>query len=147
MPGSYVVEASAMTQASPAQASSAILSAAGLVQWFKGAHDAVAEEGFPAVGGRMRWKVRWMGMDSDFSSTVVSNELPRRLVLAVKTPSGESLITNSFEPVGQGARYTKRVEVQGAGWVMRRLMGTFLPRSVRNEVQAAARIADNARTP
>ena len=61
--------------------------------------------------------------------------------MRVKTPSGESLVTHSFEPAGKGTRYTKRVEVEG-GWMLRLLMSSFLRRSVRQEVEAACQMAD-----
>lgn len=140
----YVAEASAVTKASPAQAASVILSPESLPKWFKGAHSAVAEAGFPDVGGRLRWKVRWLGMSSDFGGTVVRNDLPSRLVMRVKTPSGESDIIHSFTKDGKGTRYTKRVEVQDAGPVLRLLLASFLRRSVRDEVAAGARVADEA---
>ena len=144
MAQAYVTESSAVTKASPAKAAQVILSPEGLPKWFKGAHGVVAEKGFPEVGGRMRWKLKWMGMDSDFAATVVTNDLPARLVLRVKTPSGESMITNSFDAVGKGTRYTKRVEVQDAGPLLRLLMASFLPRSVRVEVERACKVADDA---
>jgi uncharacterized protein YndB with AHSA1/START domain len=89
----------------------------------------------------LSWKLKWGGTASTFRARVTSNDLPRRLVMRVKTPSGESDVTHSFETEGKGTRYTKRVEVEG-GWFLRAMMSLFLSRSVQQEVDAAAKLAD-----
>ncbi|HUR25650.1 MAG TPA: SRPBCC family protein [Candidatus Thermoplasmatota archaeon] len=140
----YVVEASAVTKAPLDVAARAITDPANLPKWFKGACDVEADGGYPAVGGTMQFKVKWGGMKSNFAATVKENALPGKLVQRVKTPSGTSDITHTFTAWNGGTRYTKRVEVEDASWLLRLLMGSFLPRSVRNEVAAAARVADDA---
>ena len=138
----YVAEASARTKAPLEAASRAIVDAHSYPKWFKGAHDVVVE-GYPAVGGLLTWKIRWARTSSTFQGRVVENDLPRRLVMRVKTPSGESDVIQSFERDGQGTRYTKRVEVEG-GWFKRFLMSLFLQRSVKEEAEAACRMADES---
>lgn len=140
----YIVEASAITSAPLEVASRAITDPANLGKWFKGACDVETEGHYPEVGGTLRFKVKWAGMKSRFAATVQENSLPGRIVQRVKTPSGESDITHRFEATKDGTRYTKRVEVQDAGWLMRVLLKSFLPRSVRQEVEAAARLADGS---
>lgn len=136
----YVAESSATTSAPLEKASRAITDPANYPKWFKGARKVVAE-GYPAVGGVLSWTVGWGSKAWAFRGTVVENGLPRRLVMRVRTPSGESDITHSFEQDGAGTRYTKRVEFHGT-WVQKLLMRSFLPHSVRHEVQAAAKMAD-----
>jgi hypothetical protein len=139
----YVVEASAVTKAPLAVASRVITDPVNYPKWFKGARNVVAA-GYPAVGGELSWNVGWGGSDRwSFRAKVIANELPNRLVMRVKTPSGESDVIHSFLPEGQGTRYTKRVEFEGS-WHHRALVRLFLPRSVRNEVQAAACLADES---
>ena len=144
MARTYVVEASAVTRAPLEAASRAITDPANLPRWFKGACDVEAEAGYPAVGGTLRFKVKWAGMKSRFTATVKENALPRRLIQRVKTPSGESDITHTFTVTKGGTRYTKRVDVRDAGWLTRAILKSFLARSVRHEVNAAARLADDA---
>ena len=144
MAKSYVVEASAVTKAPLEVASRAITDPANLPKWFKGACEVETEGGYPAVGGTVRFKVKWGGMKSRFAATAKENSLPRKLVQRVKTPSGESDIVHTFTSTKGGTRYTKRVEVQDAGWALRLMMKSFLPRSVRHEVEAAARLADES---
>ena len=136
----FIAEASATTKTPLAKASAAIMDPANYPKWFKGAHD-MESDGYPAVGGVLTWKIAWMGSASTFVARVTENALPRRLVARVKTPSGESDITHTFEATADGTRYTKRVVVEG-GVALRLLMALFLRRSVRQEVEAAARMAD-----
>ena len=139
-----MVEASAVTKAPLAVASRVITDPANLPRWFKGACDVETDGGYPAVGGTMRFKLKWGATKSAFAATVTEDALPRKLVQRVKTPSGVSDITHTFAGEAGGTRYTKHVEVQDAGWLLRLLMKSFLPRSVRNEVKAAAALADEA---
>lgn len=136
----FIAEASATTKAPLAKASAAIIDPANYPKWFKGAH-AMRPDGYPKEGGVLSWKIAWMGTASTFVARVTENALPRRLVARVKTPSGESDITHTFEATPDGTRYTKRVVVEG-GVMLRFLMSLFLRRSVRQEVEAAARMAD-----
>ena len=143
MARAYVVEASAVTQASVHQASRAITDPQNLPRWFEGASGVEASKGFPAEGGVLRWTVRWGGRTWEFGGKVVANELPRRLAIQVATRRSRGLTEHFFEPEGAGTRYTKRVTSQGS-WL--ELLGArlFMPRSVRREVKAAARVADES---
>jgi uncharacterized protein YndB with AHSA1/START domain len=136
----YVVEASAVTRAPPAVASRAITDPQNLPRWFEGAHD-VQAKGFPAAGGTLRWTVRWGGSTWEFGGKVVENDLPRRLVVRVATRRSRGLTIHLFEPEGSGTRYTKRVESEGT-WLELLAARAFMGRSVRREVKAAARLAD-----
>lgn len=140
----YVVEASAVSTAPLDVASRAITDPVNLPQWFKGACDVQADDGYPTVGKTVRFKVKWGGMKSAFAATVKENALPHKLVQRVKTPSGTSDITHTFTVAPEGTRYTKRVDVQDAGPLLRLLLKSFLARSVHQEVEAAAKLADDA---
>lgn len=110
-----------------------------LPKWFKGAHDVQVANGYPAVGGTMEWAVgkgdRWR-----FRATVVTDARPGSLVTRVRTPSGESIITQRFDAVAGGTRYRKTVEFSG-GALSRLFVGFFLPGAVRREVERAAALA------
>ena len=138
----YVVEASAVTRAPLEVASRAITDPANLPRWFNGARD-VEAKGYPAVGGVLRWTVDWGRRSWDFGGKVVENDLPRRLVVRVATRRSRGLTIHLFEPTAEGTRYTKRVESEGS-WL--ELLGArmFMGPSVRREVKAAARLADEA---
>ncbi len=140
----YVSAASASTRAPLDVVSRVITDPVNLPRWFKGACDVQADDGYPTVGKTVRFKVKWGGMKSDFAATVKENALPHKLVQRVKTPSGTSEITHRFTTAPEGTRYTKRVDVQDAGPLLRFMMKSFLPRSVRQEVEAAAKLADEA---
>jgi uncharacterized protein YndB with AHSA1/START domain len=135
-----VVEASAWTRAAPEAASRAITAPENLPRWFKGAHD-VEAEGYPAVGGVLRWRVAWGRRTWRFGGKVIENDLPRRLVVRVATQRSRGLTIHRFEPEGTGTRYTKRVESEG-NWLDLALSQLFLRPSVRREVAAAVRLAD-----
>jgi uncharacterized protein YndB with AHSA1/START domain len=140
MAKSYCVEASALTRAPLEVASRAITDPANLPRWFKGARD-VEANGYPAVGGLLRWTVDWGTRSWQFGGKVVENDLPRRLVVRVATRRSRGLTIHRFEPVGQGTRYTKRVESEGT-WFELLAARMFMGPSVRREVKAAARLAD-----
>lgn len=137
----YVVEASATTKAGVHQAARVITDPANLPQWFEGASDVEADHGFPAAGGRLRWKVRWRWSTWDFAGRVVKSELPHRLTVRVATRRSRGLTEHLFEEEGDGTRYTKRVTSEG-NWLELLAARTYMGRSVRREVQAAARLAD-----
>lgn len=139
----YAVEASAVTRAPLSLASRVITDPANYPRWFEGAHDVQASKGYPAVGGVLRWKVRWGRMVWGFGGKVVESDLPHRLVLRVATKRSRGLTIHRFEAEGTGTRYTKRVESEGS-WLELLGMRLFMPRSVRREVAAAARLADEA---
>jgi uncharacterized protein YndB with AHSA1/START domain len=139
----YVVEASAVTKASLHKASRAITDPANLPRWFEGASGVEGTHGYPAVGGVLRWTVRWGGSSWDFGGKVIENELPGRLVVRVATRRSRGVTEHIFTEEGAGTRYTKRVTSEGSWW---ELLGArmFMGRSVRREVKAAARLADEA---
>lgn len=141
MAGPYVVESSATTKAPLDVASRVIVDAGNYPKWFKGAHDVVPSKDYPAVGGVLRWKVKWGTKEWEFAGRVVQNELPARLVLRVATRRSRGVVTHAFERDGAGTRYTKRVASEGT-WLELLAARAFMPRSVRQEVRAAARLAD-----
>lgn len=134
--------ASAETVAPPAAAAQAIMDIANLPRWFRGARVLEFDEDWPSRGSRMEWTVgggRW----GRFAARVVEDRRPDEVVLEVETPSGRSTVVHRFEasPDG-GTRYTKSVEPATKGGLWRLLMPLLLPRTVRNEVERAAELAD-----
>jgi uncharacterized protein YndB with AHSA1/START domain len=142
MARTYVVEASAVTKAALETASRAITDPANLPRWFNGAYD-VEATGYPKVGGVLRWKVRWGRRTWDFGGKVVEEALPHRLVVRVATRRSRGLTIHRFDAHGSGTRYTKRVESEGT-WLELLAARMFMGPSVRREVKAAARLADEA---
>ena len=136
------VRSHAPTRASPEHASRTILSPEALPLWFRGARIVSTDSTWPAAGARMRWKAQ----GATFDATVVENHLPHDLMMDVRTPSGLSRITHTFEPRSEGGTmYEKRVEARidkhgGLGdWMTRQ----FLQGAVRREVARAASVADD----
>ncbi|MHB1260764.1 MAG: SRPBCC family protein [Thermoplasmatota archaeon] len=143
MARTYSTESSALTKAPLPLASRVITDPANLPRWFKGASDVEATKGYPALGGVLRWTVRWAGARWTFGGKVVESDLPHRLIVQVATRSSRGTTTHLFEAVETGTRYTKRVDSEGSWW---ELLGArlYMPRSVRKEVKAAARLADES---
>jgi uncharacterized protein YndB with AHSA1/START domain len=106
-------------------------------EWFKGAHSITTANGYPQRGGTIAWL---MGRNYRFEARVLTNEPPSRLVLKVRTSSGDSVVTNSFTAEENGTRYSKVVEVEPHGF-FGLLVPLFLPGSVRREVALAAALA------
>lgn len=124
----------------PAHCAAVITDPENLPKWFKGAHSVTTSGGYPKVGGTIAWR---MGRNYRFEARVVTNDLPERFVLAVKTSSGDSTVTNRFVAESSGTRYTKTVEVTPRG-LLGLLVPLFLPGAVRNEVKRAAALAATA---
>jgi hypothetical protein len=141
MARTYVTEASATTKAPLAVASRVITDAVNYPKWFDGASNVQASKGYPEVGGVVTWTVRWGRTTWDFGGKVVESDLPGRLVIRVAPRRSHGVVTHTFEPDGTGTRYTKRVESEGP-WLQRLAARAYLPRSVRREVRACVRLAD-----
>lgn len=133
--------ASAVARAPPATAAARILSPAGLQAWWLGKMIVESiDADRPAIGSRMRWRAG----GASFEAEVTESALPKRLVLAVRTPSATSFVTQTFEDSAEGGtRYEKIVDTEPTG-VMGRLFDPLIGGFVKREVKRAVAFADAA---
>lgn len=127
--------ASAVTRAPPAKAAGRILSPAGMESWWIGKLTiGSVDADWPSVGSRMRWRAG----GGTFEAEVSEQALPHKLVMRVRTPSGESTITHTFEATPEGGtRYEKVVDARPNG-LFGKLFDPMLASFVKREVKRAA---------
>ena len=71
-------------------------------------------DGLLELGTRLEWTVRFAGTE-DYTIEVTDLEPNRLLRLTTKEGRGHPILTHRFEPVEDGTRYTRRVEIQPEG--------------------------------
>ena len=138
-----IISASANCLASPAVASSKILSEEGIKEWWIGGLKIIEkDQSWPAEGSKMSWKAG----GGIFKAQVKTDARPSYIELKVETPSADSIIKESFEALPEGGtRYTKSVEPIWRSSFARAVgpLFLFLLRwSVKKEVKKAAEFAD-----
>lgn len=141
-----IVSASADCGATVAIACEKILSPEGLQAWWIGGKPKIldCDAAWPSLGTTLRWRAG----GGSFSAQVTEDSRPERVVAEVKTPTANSVITHSFDPLPDGGtRYTKRVEPILRSRLSRALhrplvaaLRWFVPR----EVARAAAFADSS---
>jgi uncharacterized protein YndB with AHSA1/START domain len=125
----------------PEHAYAAIMSAAGLQQWFGGVSRVDTDPGWPTPGARMRWTVR---KSIRFEATVVTADPPHHVALDVRTPTATSRVAYAFAELPTGhTRYTKTVTPTYRGWAraLAPVLDLVLRWSIREEVARAAHYA------
>jgi hypothetical protein len=142
--------ASQWIHAPPARASAIIVAPETLPRFFRGVDEVEADPGWPVLGSTMTWSVAgFAGFAMTFRATVVENTLPACLVLHVRTPSPDSVITQRFTDDGHGGTlYEKQVELHYRGWFNRLvgpLLTIFLRQELPDEVGRAAAVLADAR--
>jgi uncharacterized protein YndB with AHSA1/START domain len=124
--------------ATPQHAYAAIMSAAGVQEWFGGVSRVDTDPTWPAPGTRMRWTVR---AAIRFEATVATADPPHHVALDVRTPTATSRVTHDFAELPTGhTRYTKTVNPTYRGWAraITPVLNLVLRRSIRQEVARAA---------
>jgi uncharacterized protein YndB with AHSA1/START domain len=71
-------------------------------------------EGPVELGARLGWTVRFAGLE-DYTIEVTELEPNRLLRITTREGRGHPTLTHRFEPVDDGTRYTRRVEIQPEG--------------------------------
>lgn len=108
-------------------------------EWFMGAKDVETADGWPDVGGRVRFRAG----GGRFEARVVESKAPSLLVLEVDTPTARSRVTSRIEPAGAGARYQRSVDAQWKG-MMGPLIGKLvIAPSVRREARKVVELAQS----
>lgn len=133
------MEGAADSRAAPQQVWNVLAAPERMGEWFSGAADVEALDGWPAPGARLKWRVG----PSRFEARVVEADAPRVLRLAVETPAASSQVTVRIAPKPDGgARCERVVEATWKG-VMGPLLGKLIVApSVKREVQKLALAAE-----
>ena len=81
-------------------------------------HDVIevrtTSDGPVEVGTRLAWRVRFAGLE-EYTIEITDLEPNRLLRLTTREGRGHPILTHRFEPVEDGTRYTRRVEIQPEG--------------------------------
>ena len=138
-----IVSSSANCLVPPSVACSKIMSDAGIKAWWIGnIHIKKVDSSWPSVGTQMIWNAG----GGTFSGQITKDQRPASIEMRVSTPSADSIIIHSFEPLSNGGtRYTKSVEPIFRTRISRFFgpLFTFVLRKfVMNEVKRAAAFAD-----
>lgn len=108
-------------------------------EWFTGAKDVQTADGWPAVGGKLRWRVG----PTKFEARVTDAAPPRYLRMAVDTPSARSDITHRIEDAPPGVRIEKVVDAQWKGALGPLFGKLVIGPSVKREVKRVAKAAEH----
>lgn len=127
-----------MSAAPPEKVWGLITDASRVPEWFWGAKDVKAGEGWPNVGSTISFRAG----GSKFEGRVAESKAPNLLVLDIDTPSARSRVTSRIDAVGSGARYQRIVDAEWKG-AMGPLFGKlFIGPAVKREAKKIAAIAE-----
>lgn len=133
------LEGEATSAAPPEKVWAVLTDAQRLPEWFWGAKDVVASDGWPGVGGKIAFRVA----GGRFTARVVEARAPSLFAIEVDTPSARSRVTSRIEPAGTGARYVRVVEPEWKSWIGPLFGKLFVGPSLRREAAKVAKLAES----